>query len=177
MSELSNDTVTETDEQLINELVVDSLGTPDFGSLMEDDETEITIEDLGGNKAKASKGLKPSYAIRKFMPMIFTVIAKRRGEHWLLEDEEVEELADAVDECMDHYYPDAPNLPPWAMLVFAGGSIALPRIMMDDLSDEDKQLVNEHVNSQLSDNNAPVQPQITNEKPIGHGTVLRAKAV
>ncbi len=172
MSDLTNETVTETDEPLIN---VD-LGAPDFGSLMDDDEAEITSEDLGGGRAKASKGLKPSYAIRKFMPMIFTVIAKRRGEHWLLDEEEVDELADAVDECMEHYYPDAPNLPPWAMLVFSAGSIALPRIMMDDLTDEEKQLVDEHVNGQLPDKTASATTQFNHDKPIGHGTVLRAKA-
>ena len=176
MSKTSSETVTETTEQPINESTALDLGTPDFGALMEDDDAEITSEDLGIVSPKASKGLKPSYAVRKFMPMIFTVIAKRRGEHWLLDDEEVEELADAVDECMNHYYPDAPNLPPWAMLVFAGGSIALPRIMMDDLSDDEKELVNEHVNAQLPDNSQPQTSQVVNSKPIGHGTVLRPKA-
>ncbi|PHR87960.1 MAG: hypothetical protein COA78_36820 [Blastopirellula sp.] len=172
MVDVTIDTVSNDDEQTVN----DNLGVPDFYDLMEDDDAEITSDDVGGSSAKAQKGLKPSYAIRKFMPMIFTVIAKRRGEHWLLDEEEVDELAEAVDDCMEHYYPDAPNLPPWAMLVFAGGSIALPRIMMDDLTDDEKKLVGECVNAQLTDSSAVKPAQMNHEKAIGHGTVLRPKA-
>jgi len=169
MSDLTSDSVTGTAEQTVN----DTLGIPDFSDLIDDDEVEITSSDISEPKAKAQSGLKPSYAIRKFMPMVFAVIAKRRGEHWMLDEEEVDEMAVAVDECMEHYYPDAPDLPPWAMLVFAGGSIMLPRIMMDDLSDDEKKLVHATVNEQL---NAPdnTQPDI---QQVGHNTVLRPKAV
>jgi len=166
---MSDLTISDTDEQLVN----DTLGTPDFGALMEEDDIEITSGDVGVSSAKAQKGLKPSYAIKKFMPMVFAVIAKRRGEHWILDEEEVEELADAVDDCMEHYYPDMPNLPPWAMLFIASGSIVLPRIMMDDLSDDEKKLVNEQVTEQLTDKTQ----SLAGHNMVGHNTVLRPKAV
>ena len=140
------------------------LGSPDFSDLINDDSAEITADDLGASDAKAQTGLKASYAIKKFMPMVFTIIAKRRGEHWILDNEEVEELATATDECIEHYYPGMPHLPPWAMLVMASGSIIIPRIILDDFSDDEKKLVNE----QLTD---------SNPAPIGHNTVLRTKEV
>jgi len=150
------------------------LGEPDFSSIYDDDELEITENDID-SKPKAKKGLKASHAINKFMPMVFSVIAKRKGQHWLLDAEEVEEFADAVDDCMEHYYPDAPELPPWAMLAFAGGSIIVPRLMLDDLSDEEKKEVEKLVN-------AEEQPKIQENKqknqiPVGQGTVLAPKAV
>ena len=150
----------------------ESLGVPDFSSIMDDDEAEITNTDLANNEPKAKKGLKASYAIKKLMPMAFGVVARVKGEHWLLDDAEVDEFAEAVDDCMEHYFPDVGGLPPWAMLAFVSGSIVLPRLMMDSMSEEDAA----EIQAQLS---APNKDELLSQpgKPVGHGTVLRAKGV
>lgn len=147
------------------------LGTPDFSSILDDDEPEITSGDLVESEPKAKKGLKPSFVIRKFMPMCFAMIAKRKGEHWMLEDEEVDEFADSFDECIEHYYPELDGLPPWAMLATSTFCIFAPRLMMNELSPEEKQMLEKELQSQDE------QAKGDNTSVIGEGTVLKPKAV
>jgi len=113
-----------------------TLGTPDLSQFVDDDEGEIVLDEKSQAVAKAQKGLKPSFALQKFMPPLFGMIANARGEHWMLEKEEVDEFADAFDECMAYYYPDMEGLPPWLLLALSGGLIIGPRIMFDGLTPE-----------------------------------------
>jgi len=130
------------------------LGEPDLSSFIDDEPQEITLADVDGEIPKAKKGLKPSFAVKKFMPMAFAVMAKAKGEHWLLANEETEDFAEAVDECMEHYFPDNNTLPPWAMLAISGFSIAVPRIMVDFMSDDEKAELKKQMEN-LPDETAP----------------------
>lgn len=146
------------------------LGAPDFSSLIDDD-LEITEADFSQDKvAKAKKGLKPSFAVKKLMPTLFAVIARVKGPHWALDDEEVEEFSDSLDECLDYYYPELDGLPPWLLLAVSGGSIMLPRLIIDGFSDDEKAAL-EEVEKEVN------QPSKPKQKVIGEGTVLQAKAV
>lgn len=139
-----------------------NLGEPDLSSFIDDDEIEITSKDVSTNSAKAQKMLKPSFMIEKLMPMLFSVVARVKGDRWNLEAEEVELFAEAVDECVDHYYPDMGTLPPWAMLAFSSGMIVLPRLMMDGMSDDQKKMASQELEKLKG-----------GEKQVGHNTVLR----
>jgi hypothetical protein len=115
-----------------------TLGAPDLSQFIDDDEGDIVLDEKSQAVAKAQKGLKPSFALKKFMPPLFGMIANAKGEHWLLEKEEVDEFADAFDECMAYYYPDMEGLPPWLLLALSGGMIIGPRVMFDGLTPEQK---------------------------------------
>jgi len=138
------------------------LGEPDLSQFISDDEAEITASDVMTTNAKAKKVLKPSYAVKKLMPTLFAVIARVKGKHWLLEEEEVDDFAEAIDECIEHYYPELDGLPPWAMLAFSAGMIVVPRLMIDGMSDEEKEVLQQ------------VQAE-EEQKQIGAGTVLKPK--
>lgn len=137
-----------------------NLGEPDLSKFIDEDEPEITAGDVMPSNAKAKKVLKPSYAIKKLMPTLFSVIARVKGDHWLLEEEEVDDFAEAFDDCIEHYYPDMNGLPPWAMLAFSSGMIVLPRLMIDGMSDKEKEVLQQ------------VQAE-EEQKQVGFNTVLR----
>ena len=129
------DTTEKDQEQTTVEL---ELGTPDLSAFVDDDEPELSMSDVTGGNKNAKPSIKPSFAIKKMMPPIFGMIANARGEHWNLEEAEVDDFAQAFDDCMAHYYPEMTELPPWAALALSGGMILAPRMMFDGLSDEQK---------------------------------------
>jgi hypothetical protein len=148
------------------------LGSPDFGALIDDD-LEITSDDFSQDKpSKAKKGLKPSFAVKKLMPMLFGVIARVKGEHWLLEDEEVEEFSESLDECLEHYYPDMADLPPWAALAVSGSFIMLPRLMISGMSEDERKALEQ----MQKESGGQIQDK-TAKNAVGQGTVLMPKAV
>ncbi len=141
-------------EQVIETTVESELGAPDLSNFI-DDASEPDISFVSDNPNKAKVGLKPSFMVKKFMPPIFGIVAKAKGSHWLLSQDELDEFTEAIDECIDYYYPDLESLPPWLALAASGGMILAPRIMIDSMSDEQKEQVKKAMSEVETDvNNA-----------------------
>lgn len=64
------------------------------------------------------------------LSITFDLVAKRRGEHWKLAEEEAQSLGVATDRVLQKYLPDIQTGPEVA-LALTGAAILLPRIALD----------------------------------------------
>lgn len=63
--------------------------------------------------------------------MIFTMLARRRGQHWMLSKDESDGLGEATAACLEKWF-GATALGPEATLLIVGGMIMVPRMVVDD---------------------------------------------
>ncbi|MEI8606660.1 hypothetical protein [Pseudoalteromonas sp. B160] len=118
---------TDVPEQTIDDIAA-RLGSPDFGDFGDfaDDEKSPEITD----QVMAEQGEKPKINAGDLLSTMVVFgtnyLAARRGEHWVLSEDEARGLSHAIDEAM----PDVEMSPMWALGAVSVGIFG-PRIMTD----------------------------------------------
>ena len=115
---------TDVPEQTIDDIAA-RLGSPDFGDFADDEKSpEIT------DQVMAEQGEKPKINAGDLLSTMVVFgtnyLAARRGEHWVLSEDEARGLSHAIDEAM----PDVEMSPMWALGAVSVGIFG-PRIMTD----------------------------------------------
>lgn len=69
--------------------------------------------------------------------MVFTMLAKRRGPHWMLSSDESDGLGEATAACLEKWFGSM-EIGPEATLLVVGGMIMMPRMIVDDQIAEER---------------------------------------
>lgn len=131
----SNDELkAEVSEQQIDD-IASRLGTPNFDAFGDDDSPDITQQILAEDGPKEKAKINPGDLLSTMIVFGTNYLAARRGEHWVLREDEARELSHCIDEAM----PDVEMSPLWALGAVSVGIFA-PRIMTDiSLSQEQEE--------------------------------------
>lgn len=122
----SNDQLeNEVPEQQIDD-IANRLGTPNFDAFGDDDSPDITKQILAEDGPREKAKINPGDLLTKMIRLGTQYLAARRGEHWLLSDEETTELSICIDEAM----PDVELSPFWA-LGCVSAAVFGPRLLID----------------------------------------------
>ncbi|AJQ92239.1 hypothetical protein [Gynuella sunshinyii] len=68
-------------------------------------------------------------ALKNFLGMGSFKISQGRGQHWLLEEKEAEQMGIAIAQCVDAYMPDTNS--PFTNMVMVCGMAIGPRLALD----------------------------------------------
>lgn len=109
-----------------NQEIESELGSPDFSSVFENDDAELSeiAEFSHGESAPKQAGVGELVGVVAVFATNF--LADRKGDHWRLKPEEAQALSQAVDDVM----PEQELSPAWALGAVTVGIFA-PRIMVD----------------------------------------------
>ena len=107
------------------------LGAPDFSSFMDDDTIEIGEHHVNDKKESAKqKSMPVGEVIAMTTGMLFSFVASRKGEHWMLTPDEGEQIAETSQQCVDAYMPSFEMSPIWLLAGITTGIVA-PRLLLD----------------------------------------------
>jgi hypothetical protein len=126
MTMSSNDELkAEVSEQQIDD-IASRLGTPNFDAFGDDDSPDITKQILAEDGPKKKPKINPGDLLSTMIVFGTNYLAARRGEHWVLREDEARELSHCIDEAM----PDVEMSPLWALGCVSAGIFG-PRILTD----------------------------------------------
>jgi hypothetical protein len=111
-------------EQTIDDIAA-RLGSPDFGDFANDEKSPEITDQVMAEKGEKTK-INPGDLLSTMMVFGTNYLAARRGEHWVLTEDEARALSHAIDEAM----PDVEMSPMWALGAVSVGIFG-PRIMTD----------------------------------------------
>ncbi|WKD24042.1 hypothetical protein NDQ71_02815 [Pseudoalteromonas sp. KG3] len=116
-------------EQDVSEQTIDDiaarLGSPDFGDFADDEKSPEITDQVMAEKGETPK-INAGDLLSTMVVFGTNYLAARRGEHWVLSEDEARGLSHAIDEAM----PDVEMSPMWALGAVSVGIFG-PRIMTD----------------------------------------------
>ncbi|MBE0378984.1 hypothetical protein [Pseudoalteromonas prydzensis] len=111
-------------EQTIDDIAA-RLGSPDFGDFADDEKSPEITDQVMAEKGETPK-INAGDLLSTMVVFGTNYLAARRGEHWVLSEDEARGLSHAIDEAM----PDVEMSPMWALGAVSVGIFG-PRIMTD----------------------------------------------